>query len=70
MFTLWGSFTLHVTQSWVVCKVNEPQRGSCTLLATQIVYNSINIRKTKFTAYIYICFDQNLAKSYTCTCKL
>ena len=47
-------------------KVNEPQRGPCKLCSQPImVYTSINIRKIKFIAYIYIYFNQNLdEKSY------
>ena len=66
--------TLLATQCslhWVACKVNELRRGSCklrfmqTLLATHAVYTSINIRKFKFIAYIYIRLSKNLdAKSY------
>ena len=42
------------------------QRGSCKLcLRPNVAYISINLRKNKFSAYIYIRFNQNLGeKSY------
>ena len=40
---------------WVMCKVNEPQRGLCKLCwRKNVVYTSVNIRKIKFIRNLYL----------------
>ena len=51
--------------------MNEPRRGSCKLCqGPNVVYTSINIRKIKFIAYIYIHFNQNVDEKSDISAKI
>ena len=70
----WISFFWGLSKSklhWVACKVNQPPRDSCKLCQrSNVVYTSINIRKIKFFAYIYIHFNQNIDENSDISAKI
>ena len=62
-----------LTVHWAACKVNETRRGSCKICRQpSVVYISINIRKNKFIAYmyIYIPFNQSHDENFYISAKI